>query len=413
MTPTSTINSANLKSQLKRAERRHLIRSYNLILPLFAFILISFLIPLGIVFYNSIYDPQVATGLPKTVESLKDWDVRSTPYPSENSFAALAAEMKTASDNQTASGIASRLNYEGSGLRTLFMKTSREVEDVDDGPWQEKFIAIDKNWAQPEIWSVIRQTGSFYTSGYYLKALDMQRDPFDNIEKQPADARIYIDVFARTLFISGLVTAFCFLLGYPIAYLLSKLPARTSNLLMIFVLLPFWTSMLVRTTAWIVLLQKGGVINSTLLSLGLISEPLDLMFNRFGVVVAMTHILLPFMILPLFSVMKSVPSTYVRAARSLGASPWTAFWKIYFPQSMPGVSAGGLLVFILAIGYYITPTLLGGAGDQMISYFIADNLSRSLNWGLASALGCILLAGILVFYSFYEKYVGVSNVKLG
>jgi putative spermidine/putrescine transport system permease protein len=169
----------------------------------------------------------------------------------------------------------------------------------------------------------------------------------------------------------------------------------------------------VRTTAWIVLLQKGGVINSTLLSLGLISEPLDLMFNRFGVVVAMTHILLPFMILPLFSVMKSVPSTYVRAARSLGASPWTAFWKIYFPQSMPGVSAGGLLVFILAIGYYITPTLLGGAGDQMISYFIADNLSRSLNWGLASALGCILLAGILVFYSFYEKYVGVSNVKLG
>jgi putative spermidine/putrescine transport system permease protein len=413
MTSTSTFQTPNLKNQLKRAERRNLMRSYKLILPLFIFILFSFLIPLGIVFYNSIYDPQVASGLPKTVDSLKNWDARSAPHPSEATFSALAVEMKSASENQLASGIASRLNYEGSGLRTLFMKTSRAIEAIDSGPWQEKFIAIDKRWAQPDVWSVISQTGSFYTSGYYLKALDLQRDLLGKIEQQAANEQIYIDVFARTLFISGLVTVFCFLLGYPIAYLLATLPARTSNLLMIFVLLPFWTSMLVRTTAWIVLLQKGGVINAALLALGLISEPLDLMFNRFGVVIAMTHILLPFMILPLFSVMKSVPTTYVRAARSLGASPWTAFWKVYFPQSMPGVSAGGLLVFILSIGYYITPTLLGGAGDQMISYFIADNLSRSLNWGLASALGCILLVAILVFYSIYEKYVGVSNVKLG
>jgi putative spermidine/putrescine transport system permease protein len=210
-----------------------------------------------------------------------------------------------------------------------------------------------------------------------------------------------------------LVTLFCFLLGYPIAYLLCTLPSRSSNLLMILVLLPFWTSLLVRTTAWVVLLQKEGVINSLLLALGVISAPLDLMFNRFGVVIAMTHILLPFMILPLYSVMKMVPPSYVRAARSLGASPWTAFWKVYFPQSLPGVSAGGLLVFILAIGYYITPALLGGAGDQMISYFIADNLSRSLNWGLASALGGILLVGVLALYAVYERYVGIANVKLG
>lgn len=413
MSSQVTLKPARLKDQLMRAERRNLLRAYNLILPLFAFISVSFLVPLGIVFYNSIFDPQVSEGLPKTVASLNAWDARSAPHPSEQSFADLAAEMKAAAENQTASGIASRLNYEESGLRTVFMKTTRQINSVDDGPWQEKFFAIDKRWAQPEIWSTIRQSGQTYTAGYYLKALDFRQDKFDEIVREPADSRIYLDVFGRTLLMSGLVTLFCFLLGYPIAYLLSTLPARTSNLLMICVLLPFWTSLLVRTTAWVVLLQKEGVVNSTLLALGIISQPLDLMFNRFGVVVAMTHILLPFMILPLYSVMKMIPPSYVRAARSLGASPSTAFWKVYFPQSVPGVSAGGLLVFILAIGYYITPALLGGAGDQMISYFIADNLSRSLNWGLASALGGILLVGILGLYWVYEKYVGISNVKFG
>ncbi len=403
----------NLRGRLLRAERRNLLRSYYLILPLFAFILVSFLIPMAIVFYNSVSDPPVSEGLPKTVESLKNWNAHTTQYPPEDTFAALAHEMKAASDKQTASSIASRLNYEESGLRTVFMRTVRQIQAAETGPWQEKFIAINKKWAQPEIWSIIRQSGRPYTYGYYLKALDLREDKFDRIVSEPADSRIHLDVFGRTLLVSGLVTFFCFVLGYPIAYLLSRLPPRTSNLLMICVLLPFWTSLLVRTTAWVVLLQKEGVVNSLLMALGVISEPLNLMFNRLGVVIAMTHILLPFMILPLYSVMKMVPPSYVRAARSLGASPWTAFWKIYFPQSLPGVSAGGLLVFILAIGYYITPALLGGAGDQMISYFIADNLSRSLNWGLASALGGILLIGVLALYWVYERYVGISNVKFG
>lgn len=413
MTHSLKADPAELKRQLMRAERRNLFRSYSLILPLFLFILLSFLIPLGMVFYNSVADPLVSEELPKTVASMRNWDPKSAPYPSEQTFAALAAEMKLASGNQSASKIASRLNYEGSGLRSVFMKTVRSVGSIESGPWQERFFTIDKKWAQPEIWAVIRQTGHAYTTGFYLKALDMRHDKFDQIVQEPPQSRIHVEVFGRTLLVSGLVTLFCLLFGYPIAYLLSTLSARTSNLLLILVLLPFWTSLLVRTTAWIVLLQKEGVINALLMNLGIISQPLDLMFNRFGVVIAMTHILLPFMILPLYSVMKMVPPSYVRAARSLGASPWTAFWKVYFPQSLPGVSAGGLLVFILSIGYYITPALVGGAGDQMISYFIADNLSRSLNWGLAAALGGILLAGVLVLYSIYERYVGISNVKLG
>ena len=162
---------------------------------------------------------------------------------------------------------------------------------------------------------------------------------------------------------------------------------------MILVLLPFWTSLLVRTCAWIVLLQSKGVVNDSLLWLGIIDEPLPLIYNRFGVCVAMTHILLPFMILPLYSVMKAISPAYMRAAASLGAPPLTAFLRVYLPQTLPGIGAGCLLVFILALGYYITPALVGGAADQMISYFIALYTTETVNWGMASALGAMLLAG--------------------
>jgi putative spermidine/putrescine transport system permease protein len=205
------------------------------------------------------------------------------------------------------------------------------------------------------------------------------------------------------------------LLGYPVAYLLSNLPLRTSNLLLILVLLPFWTSLLVRTSAWVVLLQQQGVLNDTLVWLGAVDDQsrLDLIFNATGTVVAMTHILLPFMILPLYSVMKTIPPSYVRAAKSLGATNWTAFWRVYFPQSIPGIGAGAILVFILAIGYYITPELVGGTSGVFISNRIAYHISTSLNWGLAAALAVILLAAVMILYWLYDRIVGIDNVKLG
>jgi putative spermidine/putrescine transport system permease protein len=205
------------------------------------------------------------------------------------------------------------------------------------------------------------------------------------------------------------------LLGYPIAYLLATQPLRIANLLLILVLLPFWTSLLVRTSSWIVLLQQQGVLNDTLVSLGIVGDQdrLELMYNQTGTIIAMTHILLPFMILPLYSVMKTISPSYVRAAKSLGATDWTAFWKIYFPNSLPGIGAGAVLVFILAIGYYITPELVGGTSGIFISNRIAYHISSSLNWGLAAALGVILLSVILIFYYVYDKIVGIDNVKLG
>jgi putative spermidine/putrescine transport system permease protein len=207
----------------------------------------------------------------------------------------------------------------------------------------------------------------------------------------------------------------CILLGYPIAFLLATLPMRTSNVLMILVLLPFWTSLLVRTSAWKVLLQNQGVVNDFLVWMGFIADGsrLELINNVTGTVIAMTHILLPFMILPLYSVMKTIPPTYMRAAKSMGANDFMAFRRVYFPQSIPGIGAGSILVFILAIGYYITPEIVGGTKGVFISNRIAYHISSSLNWGLGAALGAILLVVVLALYWLYDKFVGIDNVKLG
>jgi len=208
------------------------------------------------------------------------------------------------------------------------------------------------------------------------------------------------------------VTVFTLLLGYPLAYWISTLSERRANLVMILVLIPFWTSILVRVAAWIVILQGEGLVNKALMGSGLISHPLALLFNRVGVYISMTHILLPFMALPLYSVMKSIPPTYQRAAVSLGSHPFAAFWRVYVPQTYPGVGAGVLLVFILSIGYYITPALLGGPGDQMVSYYVAYFTNVSINWGMACALGALLLAATTVLYFVYGRFTR-TQLSLG
>ncbi len=276
------------------------------------------------------------------------------------------------------------------------------------------FIEADGSWGEPGIWSTLRAYSGPLTAGYYLNAVDLQATE-DGIASRPDDERIYIQLFIRTLVMSGIITAACILLGYPVAWLLANLPARRANLLMILVLLPFWTSLLVRTSAWKVLLQQQGVINDVLVWVGLVANDgrLVMINNQTGTIIAMTHILLPFMILPLYSVMKGIPPSYLRAAKSLGANDWTAFWRVYFPQSVPGIGAGSILCFILSIGYYITPELVGGTHGVFISNRIAYHISTSLNWGLAAALGTVLLVLVLGLYWAYDRLVGIDNVKLG
>ena len=406
-------SEANLSQRLRKAERRGQLRAYALIAPLFIFVALSFLIPLGTVLLNSFYDPVVPNGLPRTVRALADWNGPRDQIPPEPVYAALAQDLKEAVQAEKHGSIANRLNVEESGLRTVFMRAARRVSAQEDGPWAPFFEAADPGWAQPGIWGTIRNLASPTHSLFYLSALDAKRNQDGSLGPQPEDQRIHITIYLRTLGVALTVTLMCILLGFPLAYLLAHLRDKTANLLLILVLLPFWTSLLVRTTAWMVVLQKEGVINSLLQALHLISEPLPLVFNRFGVVVAMTHILLPFMVLPMYSVMRQIPVSYVRAARSLGAGPLTAFIRVYLPQCIPGLGAGALLVFILALGYYITPALLGGSTDQMISYFVETNMSRSLNWGLASALAAILLGAVLVLYAAYDRLVGANNLKLG
>ena len=384
------------------------------VVPTLLLILFAFLIPIFDMLFLSIHTPEIVTLMPKTVKALKSWD-GSNGLPDETVFAALAEELKILREERTLGQVTLRLNYEKTGMRSLLNKTARKVSSLKEGPFKEKMIAIDDDWGNRETWVVIKRMGKRFSTTHYLAAFDLKYDVNNNIVSQPRVQRIHKQIWLRTLWVSLAVTALCLLLGYPVSYLLSTLPVRISNLLMICVLLPFWTSLLVRITSWIVLLQNQGVLNDILVWLGLVSDEhrVRMVYNMTGTLVAMTHILLPFMILPLYSVMKTISPSYVKAARSLGANPFRAFRQVYLPLTVPGIGAGGILVFILAIGYYITPALVGGASGQLIGNFIALHMSKTLNWGLAAAMGTILLAGVLFIYWLYNRIVGIENMKLG
>ena len=406
-----------LKKSLNRSLRQQKMRALLLISPLLIFILVAFIMPIVSMLSRSVENELVGKTLPLTVQSIQSWDALSGELPDESVYKAFAQDIQNAAKAKVHTKVALRLNYEKSGIASLFKKTARKAKKWDietDGPFKEKLIKVHKGWGEVEVWQTIKTHSPAYTSGYFLNAVDMRKTA-QGADWQPEDKTILIKLFQRTLIMSLIITFSCIILGYPVAWLLANLPMRQANLLMILVLLPFWTSLLVRTSAWKVMLQQQGVINDVLVQLSLISDEgrLIMINNEIGTIVAMTHILLPFMILPMYSVMQTIPPSYLRAAKSLGATNWTAFWRVYFPQSVPGIGAGSILVFILAIGYYITPEIVGGTKGVFISNRIAYHILKSLNWGLAAALGTILLVAVLILYWTYDKIVGIDNVKLG
>ena len=410
-------DGTSLKKSLAKSLRRQKIRALLLIAPLLFFVLLTFIAPIGDMLFRSVENNIVSDTLPRTVKVLSKWDSMSVQAPDEEVFEAFARDLKIAVKSKLHTKLGSRLNYEKTGISSLVRQTGRKVKklDLDATPsFKDAFEKMNKKWMDPSVWQTIQQFSSKYTDGYFLAAADLTRTS-EGIQKVDEDKKIYFKLFVRTLYMSLGITFMCILLGYPIAFLLATLPMRSSNVLMILVLLPFWTSLLVRTSAWKVLLQNQGVINDFLVWLGVIADGnrLELINNVTGTVIAMTHILLPFMILPLFSVMKTIPPTYMRAAKSMGANDFMAFRRVYFPQSIPGIGAGSILVFILAIGYYITPEIVGGTKGVFISNRIAYHISSSLNWGLGAALGAILLVVVLALYWLYDKFVGIDNVKLG
>ena len=407
-----TADGVPLKTSLRRAERRRKIIAFLLVLPLLTFILVSFVFPIGEMMWRSVDNPLVVSTLPRSVAALEEWDGRE--LPPESAYAAMVEDLQEAQQQRAVGRLAVRLNYELSGARSLLGAAARQAGNLEP-PYKDALIDVNARWGEPAIWRVIQREGRPLTTSYYVAALDLTFDDEGSIVRRDERQRIYVDLFLRTLALSITITFLTLILGFPISYLLATLPLRYSNLLMIFVLLPFWTSLLVRTTSWIVLLQQQGVINHLLVNIGILDDNmrLQMIHNWIGTVIAMTHILLPFMVLPLYSVMKTIPPSYMRAARSLGANNWTAFWRVYVPQTVPGMAAGGILVFIISIGYYITPALVGGQSGQMISNLIAYHMQSSLNWGLAAALGTMLLAGVLILYWAFNRIFGADNVKLG
>ena len=569
--PMLAADGTPLKKSLARALRAQKLRALALIAPLLIFVLVTFIAPIADMLFRSVENQIVRDTLPRTSAALSTWDAESGDLPPDSAYEALYSDLFLAAEARRHTRLGQRLNYENTGMSSLFRGTGRDVDDfgeanvetledlddrweeaefwismtsgtggaavldaarerfirlddlstrgplgdawcgvkgvfgapcavsaedvdlgftlsgdfaetfprtaeayaefavfmaieeeetvADDEPWEAVYVALDRDlralspeelaaydgpeaealraaqaalsdvppvdfraafvasdedWGTVEPWRTIRTYPPSYTTGYFLNAVDMQKTP-DGPALRDEDERIYGLLFQRTLFMSLMITFSCILLGYPVAWLLANLPMRTANLLMILVLLPFWTSLLVRTSAWKVMLQQQGVINDVLVWLGLVADDgrLIMINNQFGTIVAMTHILLPFMILPLYSVMQTIPPSYMRAAKSLGATPLTAFRRVYFPQTVPGIGAGSILVFILAIGYYITPEIVGGTDGVFISNRIAYHISSSLNWGLAAALGSILLAVVLILYWAYDRIVGIDNVKLG
>lgn len=215
---------------------------------------------------------------------------------------------------------------------------------------------------------------------------------------------VYVHVMVKTFWVSGAVTLFCVLLGYPLGYAIASSRGVTRSLLLIVVLMPLWTNLLVRSYGWIVVLHPSGLVNSVLMATGIVSEPLTLVYNTTGLLIGMTHIMLPYMTLPVAATMQKMNPDFTRAARSLGASPYRTFLHVYFPLSLPGVFAGAILVFVLSIGFFVIPALLGGRQDIMIAQLINFNLTTTLNWGFAAALCTILLVATMGLYVIANRW---------
>ena len=409
----TTADGMPLARALAHSQRRARRRAFLLVLPLLAFILITFVVPIGQMLARSFHNDGFSANMPQ----VSAWFASKEPgtAPDDAAWTALAQDLIASADARSIGVVGTRINYDMPGTRSLFTATGRQVRRGLEPPYQQALLEINEDWGDPRLWSVMRSASTPVTANFYLAAVDRTRDEAGNIQQVAEQQRIYLTLFWRTFWLSAVITGLTFILGFPIAHLLATLPMRKSNLLMILVLLPFWTSLLVRTTSWMVLLQQQGVVNDILVWLGVIGggQRLQMIYNQTGTIIAMTHILLPFMILPLYSVMRTINPAYVRAARSLGATSWTAFRRVYFPQTLPGLGAGAMLVFILAVGYYITPALVGGASGQLISNLIAYHMQDSLNWSMAAALAALLLGSVLILYWLYDRLVGVDNLKLG
>lgn len=375
------------------------MKSLALIAPLALFLAFFFVAPLVTMMKTAVSDPVASSALPTVSAALSGWDRESVP--SAEAQKALANDIRNISDDELFGDLVRRLNSAKSGFRTLMSKTRNAVvqdENISD------LVSVDKRWGEAAFWIAVQDAaGASLTDRNLLAAVDLQRDTNGAIVNAPDGTSANRITLVRTMIMAGMVTICCIAIGLPFAMVAASTTGWKRQLLLGAVLLPLWTSLLVRTAAWYIILQDNGLINLTLQTLGLTNGPVPLIFNRLGVIIAMTHVLLPFMVLPIFSVLVGIPKNLMPAAASLGAPPIRAFLLVLLPLSLRGVVSGALLVFMSALGYYITPALIGGAKDQMISSVIAYYATGAANWGMAGALGIVLLAATMMLYVVYLR----------
>ncbi|MDW9414971.1 ABC transporter permease subunit [Sinorhizobium meliloti] len=374
-------------------------KSFVLIAPLALFLLFFFVVPLGTMMKAAVSDPVASRALPTVAAALEGWDRSSAP-PVE-AQRALVVDIQGIQDDELFGDLVRRLNSAKSGFRTLMSKTRTAVAE---DPGLGDLASVDRRWSDPAFWIAVQDAASSpVTDRNLLAAVDLTRDKNGNVVDAPAGTSANRETLLRTIVMAGMVTVCTVLIGLPFAMVAASTTGWKRQLLLGAVLLPLWTSLLVRTASWYIILQDNGLINMMLQAIGLTDGPLPLIFNRLGVVIAMTHVLLPFMVLPIFSVLIGIPKNLMPAAASLGASPIRSFLSVLLPLSLRGVVSGSLLVFMSALGYYITPALIGGAKDQMISAVIAYYATGAANWGMAGALGIVLLTATIILYVVYLR----------
>jgi putative spermidine/putrescine transport system permease protein len=400
----------SLKQKFRAVQRRSTLRALALLSPLLCFLIAFYVIPIGSILYHAIDDPKVREILPRTSLSLATWDQKG--LPEEAVYAHLVADLKESYKNKTLPQAGMRLNEEISGFRSLVMKTARKFKSEVEPPYKDKVISVNDAWADIRYWKAFQASTGPFTSRYLLSVVDLQKTYDGEIKQAPEERSIYVGYLFRTLKISFVVMLICCLLGYPMAFVVSGSTERIRRILLLLILVPFWVSLLVRTTSWFILLRTDGVVNDLLLWIGMIDQPLELIFNRFAVYVSLVHIMLPFMVLPIYSVMRGVSGDLSRAASSLGAKPTAAFLTVYFPQTLPGLGAGCILVFVITLGFYITPALVGGAKDQMLSYLIANFVNRLGNWSMASAVAILLLVSVILVLLALFRIFKLNRMRL-
>lgn len=401
---------ARIGARVSATDHRDSLRPLALAAPLLLLLFFSFGAPIVSLLSRAVYEPTIANALPRTIAALRLDSAAGVP--AEPVFLAFAADLKEA---QGAGGIyefAKTLNARLPGARSQVLRVARLAVQGQTAT-KEAMIKAAPLLGEEHSWTAIRTGTNRFTSFFLLSTFDLRWTDQGTIGAVSADQSVFTRVFGRTFLIATLVTLATLALAFPLAYVMTNVRPMIAGIVLVLVLLPFWTSILVRTAAWTVILQKYGLLNDLLLWLGMTSDRLELMYSRTGLIIAMTHIQLPFTLLPIYSVMRSVQPSQLRAAQSLGGRPFTVFRRVYLPQVMPGVLAGCLLTFILCLGYYITPVLIGGASDQLISNFIANYVNVELNWEMAAALSFVLLGSTLGLYVVMTRYLGLDLFKMG